>query len=63
MGPGRIFKQGRDVPQGDVYLRGTDHQGFTNFYMATVDDNLQYRIVGDRVEMKTTLYPSKFSSC
>ncbi len=63
MGPGRVFKQGRDIPQGDVYLRGSDHQGFTNFYMATVNDKLEYEIVGDRVDMKTTLYPSKFKSC
>ncbi|MCZ6453911.1 MAG: ABC transporter substrate-binding protein [Alphaproteobacteria bacterium] len=62
-GPGRMLKQGDDFPQGDVYLRSTDHQGFTNHYMATVDDNLGFRIVGDRVDMKTTLYPSKFDSC
>lgn len=62
-GPGRMLKQGDDFPQGDVYLRATDHQGFVNFYMATVDDNLAFQIVGDRVDMKTTLYPSKFDSC
>ncbi len=62
-GPGRLLKQGRDFPQGDVYLRSTDHQGFVHFYMATVDDNLHYKIVGDRVDMKTTIYPSKFDRC
>ena len=62
-GPGRMLKQGDDFPQGDIYLRATDHQGFVNFYMATVDEDLGYRIVGDRVDMKTTLYPAKFDSC
>ncbi len=62
-GPGRLFKRGRDFPQGDIYLRATDHQAFVDFYMTTVDDNLHFKIVGDVVPMKTTLYESKFKSC
>lgn len=62
-GPGRMLKRGRDFPQGDIYLRSSDHQGFVNFYMTTVDDNLNFKIIGDMVPMKDTLYPSKFSSC
>ena len=63
MGPGRMFKQGADFPQGDIYLRSTDHQAFVDFYMTTVDDNLHFKIVGDKVPMKTTLYDSKFKAC
>ena len=63
MGPGRIFKQGPDIPQGDVYVRASDHQGFTNFFMTTVNDKLEFEIVGDRVEMETTVYPAKFDHC
>ncbi len=63
MGPGRLLKQGTDFPQGDIYLRGSDHQGFVHFYMGTVDEKLHFQIVGDRVDMKTTMYPSKFKSC
>ncbi len=63
MGPGRLFSQGGDFPQGDIYLRSTDHQGFVDFYMTTVDENLHFKIIGDKVPMKTTLYDSKFSSC
>ena len=62
-GPGRLFKRGRDFPQGDIYLRSSDHQAFVDFYMTTVDDNLHFKIVGDVVPMKTTLYDSKFKSC
>ncbi len=63
MGPGRMFSQGSDFPQGDIYLRSTDHQGFVDFYMTTVDDNLHFKIIGDKVPMKTTLYDAKFSTC
>jgi ABC-type branched-subunit amino acid transport system substrate-binding protein len=63
MGPGRMFKRGQDFPQGDIFLRATDHQAFVNFYMATVDENLNFKIVGDMVQMKDTLYPSKFQAC
>lgn len=63
MGRGRLFSQGGDFPQGDIYLRGSDHQGFVDFYMTTVDENLHFRIIGDKVPMKTTLYDPKFSSC
>lgn len=62
-GPGRIFERGRDYPQGEIYLRGSDHQGFVNFYMATVEPDLSYKIIGDVVPLETTLYPSKFDAC
>ena len=63
MGPGRLFSRGRDFPQGDIYLRSSDHQGFVDFYMTTVDENLHFKIVGDKVPMKTTLYDAKFGAC
>jgi ABC-type branched-subunit amino acid transport system substrate-binding protein len=62
-GPGRMFERGANYPQGDIFLRGTDHQGFVNFYMATVEDDLSFKIVGDIVPLKSTLYESKFDAC
>jgi ABC-type branched-subunit amino acid transport system substrate-binding protein len=62
-GPGRVFARGRDNPQGDLFLRASDHQAFCDFYMTTVDDKLHFKIVGEKVPMTTTLYPSKFTKC
>lgn len=62
-GPGRMFKRGDDFPQGDIYLRSTDHQAFVDFYMTTVNDDLHFEIVGDVVPMTSTFYPSKFPKC
>jgi branched-chain amino acid transport system substrate-binding protein len=62
-GPGRLFPRGRDNPQGEFYLRASDHQGFVDFYMTTVDENLHFKIVGAKAPLKTTLYPSKFKAC
>lgn len=62
-GPGRVFARGRDNPQGELFLRANDHQAFCDFYMTTVDDNLHFKIIGEKVAMTTTLYPSKFTKC
>lgn len=57
-GKGRVFKRSHDFPQGDFFLRAEDHQGFTDHYMVTVNDKIQYEIIGDVVPWKDTLYPS-----
>lgn len=62
-GPGRMFPRGRDNPQGELYLRASDHQAFVDFYMTTVDENMHFKIVGAKAPLKSTLYPSKFKAC
>lgn len=57
-GKDRTFPKSNENPQGDLLLRAADHQGFVNFYMATVNDRLEFGVVGDVVPMKSTLYPA-----
>ena len=57
-GKGRVFERSDDFPQGEFFLRAEDHQGFTDHYMVTVNNRIEYELVGDRVAWKDTLYPS-----
>ncbi len=57
-GKGRLFERGHDFPQGEFFLRAEDHQGFTDHFMVTVNDKIEYELVGGRVGWKETLYPS-----
>lgn len=57
-GKGQTFERSHDFPQGEFFLRADDHQGFTDHYMVTVNDKIEYELIGARVPWKDTLYPS-----
>lgn len=60
-GKGRTISKGLDNPQGELFLRAEDHQGFTDFYVLAVNSRLEFEIVGPPIPWKDTVYPARCS--